>query len=184
MRRIAFLLLALALVVPSAALAGRSAQGDGSLVVANADGTLTVQVKGVIFGHFDRGRMTVVEYKADSANALPTVSGAKWDVKGAKLNVVYNGKDVRFLFPSGTFTLKFEGTGIDLSAVGKGSLVVGGKISPSDDGTVSVNGAKPTGLTSLSLFGGATLSVTASVEKTNGTDKTSGTVTTSNPSGR
>jgi len=39
------LLLALALVVPSAALAGRSAQGDGSLVVANADGTLTVQVK-------------------------------------------------------------------------------------------------------------------------------------------
>jgi hypothetical protein len=183
MRRLTVLLL-LCLALPAAAFAARGAPGDGSLVVSNADGSLTVLVKGVIFGHFDRGKMTVVEYKADSANALPTVSGAKWDVKGAKLNVVYNGKDVRFLFPSGTFTLKFDGSGIDLSAVGKGSLVVGGKISPSDDGTVSVNGAKATGLTSLSLFGGATLSVTASVEKTNGTDKTNGTVTTSNSSGR
>ena len=45
---------------------------------------LTVQVKGVIFGHFDRGKMTVVDYKADTPNALVTVSGAKMDLKGAK----------------------------------------------------------------------------------------------------
>ena len=44
---------------------------------------------------------------------------------------------MRFLFPGGNYTLKFEGTGIDLSAVGKGTLKVTGK-SAFDDGTVAV----------------------------------------------
>ena len=72
MRRLTPLLLAaLALAAPFAALAAeRTAPGDGSLVVSNADGTLTVQVKGVIFGHFDRGKMTVLDYKTDTPNAL------------------------------------------------------------------------------------------------------------------
>src|SRR3954447_10753990 len=107
MRRTALLLLALVLSLPTAALAGRTVPGDGSLVVSNADGTLTVQVKGVIFGHFDRGKMTVVDYTTDMPNALATVGGAKMDLKRAKANVVYSGTDVRFLFPSGTFTLRF-----------------------------------------------------------------------------
>jgi hypothetical protein len=175
MRRIVFLLLALALLVPAAAT---SAPGDGSLVVTNADGTLTVQVKGVIFGHFDRGKMTVVDGKADNPNQLVTVSGAKFDVKGAKANVVYSGKDVRFLFPSGSFTLKFEGSGIDLSAVGKGSLAAA-KVSPDDDGTLSVNGAKPTSIPTVVVFGGTTLSVTAATEKT---DKSAGSAASSNSS--
>ena len=52
------------------------------------------------------------------------------DPKGAKAERRLLRSDVRFLFPSGTFTLKFEGTGIDLSAVGKGSLKVAGKACP------------------------------------------------------
>jgi hypothetical protein len=185
MRRIALLLLALALVLPAAAVAGRAAQGDGSLVVANADGTFTVQVKGVIFGHFDRGKMTVLDYKADNPNVLATVSGAKMDFKGAKANVVYSGKDVRFLFPSGSFTLRFEGAGIDLSAVGKGTLAVSGKTSPTgEDGMVAVNGAKPTPLPSLAIFGGSTIAVTASVEKLSDKTGNAGSSSGSSSNGR
>src|SRR5262245_48776513 len=117
MRRLTLLLLLVALVVPTASHAGRAAQGDGSLVVSNVDGVITVQVKGVIFGHFDHGSMTVLEFKADG-NALPTVSSAKQKLSGAKLNVVYSGSDVRFLFPDGKYTLRFDATGVDLSAVG------------------------------------------------------------------
>ena len=165
MRRITLLLLALALLLPAAAGAGKTAPGDGSLVVSNVDGVLTVQVKGVIFGHFDRGRLTVLDYKADNLSALPTVSSAKMDLKGAKANVVYSGKDVRFLFPSGAFTLKFEGAGIDLSAVGKGTLQMVPR-GTNDDGTVSVNGVKTTPPPGVASFGGATsLSVTAGVDK-------------------
>ena len=63
------------------------------------------------------------------------------DLKGAKINVVYSGTDVRFLFPSGKYTLKFDGTGIDISAVGKGTL----RRRPRARSTTarsSVNGAK------------------------------------------
>ena len=96
-------------------------------MVTNADGTITVQVKGVVFGHFDRGKMTVLDSKADNPNALVTVSNAKMDFKGPEAERGYSGKDVRFLFPAGSYTLKFEGNGIDLSAVGKGVLSVTGK---------------------------------------------------------
>ena len=127
---------------------------------------MTVQVKGVIFGHFDKGKMTIVgDYKPDVPGTLNTVSSAKMDIKGAKSNVVYSGNDVRFLFPSGAVTLKFEGSGIDLSAVGKGTLKVTGKTSV-DDGTVAVNGQKATPLPAVVAFGGTSLTVTATVEKT------------------
>jgi hypothetical protein len=182
MRRIALLLLALMLAAPAASLAGRAAPGDGSLVVSNADGVLTVKVTGVIYGHFDRGKMIVLEYKAEN-NALPTVSGAKMELKGAKINVVYTGNDVRFLFPTGTFKLRFDGSGIDLSAVGKGTLQVAGKSTP-EDGTVALNGGRPTPLPSVASFGSSQV-VTANVEKSfdrsgdRSTDKSSGSTTTS-----
>jgi hypothetical protein len=181
MRRIALLLLlAVTLALPAASVAGRTAPGDGSLVVSNADGVLTVKVTGVIYGHFDRGKMTVLEYKAEN-NALPTVSGAKMELKGAKINVVYSGNDVRFLFPSGTFKLKFDGSGIDLSAVGKGTLQVAGK-SSLEDGTVALNGGRPTPLPSVASFGGSSLAVTANLEKSS--DRSSSTTTSSTGTGR
>jgi hypothetical protein len=181
MRRLILILLALTLALPVAATAGPAASGDGSLVVTNADGSITLQVKGVIFGHFDRGKMTVIDSKADNPNALITVSNAKMDFKGAKLNVVYSGKDVRFLFPAGTYTLKFDANGLDLSAVGKGSMSVNGKTSPTgEDGTVSVNGAKATPLPSIAIFGGSTVSAAASVDKSVSNTST----TSSSSSGR
>jgi hypothetical protein len=181
MRRLAPLLLALALLIPTAAVAGRSTPGDGSLVVSNADGSLTVLVKGVIFGHFDRGRMTVIDYRADNPNQLVTVSSAKMDFKGARATPVYSGKDVRFLFPSGSYALRFDGVGIDLSAVGKGSLTVSGKTSPTgEDGMVTVNGGKATPLPSIAIFGGSTPAVSASTEKSS--DKTGGSGTSSTSS--
>jgi hypothetical protein len=168
MRRLTVLLL-LCLALPAAAFAARGAPGDGSLVVSNAEGVLTVEVKGVIFGHFDRGKMTVLEWKADD-NELPTVSGAKMDVKGAKAHVVYTGADVRFLFPSGKYKLKFEGLGIDLSAVGAGKLVA--TKNSLDEGTMAVNGAKATPLAAVVVFGGNLPSVTAD-KLTSASDKSS-----------
>jgi len=171
MRRLTLLLLTLALVVPAASYAGRWAAGDGSLVVSNADGVITVQVKGVIFGHFDHGSLTVLDFKAEG-NGLPTVSSAKQKLSGAKLNVVYSGSDVRFLFPDGKYTLRFEGSGIDLSAVGKGTVQFAAK-SPLDDGTVALNGARAVPMSaigSVATFGGTTaVTATTTTEKTTNT---------------
>ena len=166
MRTLLPLLLAAALAFPVTSVAARAAQGDGSLAVANATAVVTIQVKGVVFGHFDRGKMTVLEYKSDSVNALPTVSGAKMDVKGAKANVVYSGRDVRFLFPSGTFTLRFDAVGIDLSAVGRGWLTATEKGGAEVEGTVSLNGGKPGPLPAAVAFG-SQVAVTANTAAQN-----------------
>jgi hypothetical protein len=157
MRKLILVLLATVLILPAAASAGRDSPGDGSLVVSSADGRLTVQGKGLIFGHLDSGKITVVEYRPDDNSALPSVSGAKMKIAGG--NVVYSGNDVRFLFPGGRYTLIFDGTGIAISAVGNGKItaIAAGT---SDDGSFTVDGnrAQP-----LSTVG----SVSASYGKSN-----------------
>jgi hypothetical protein len=158
MRRLSLLLLLTALVLSPLALAARTAPGDGSLVVSNANGTVVVWGKGLIYGHFSRGALTVIDYKPDEATA-PSVSGAKMKPLTADLSVVYSGSDVRFLFPGGKYTLRFDGAGIDISAVGKGVVLVNGAGS-GDDGSFTVNGAKsqPIGVAALSAtYGGKTL---------------------------
>jgi hypothetical protein len=147
MRRLILLLLLSALALPALALAARSAPGDGSLVVKDANGVITLQGDGLVFGQFDRGTLTVLDYTPDS-NAAPTVSGAKMKLSGGTLTVRYVGSHVRFLFPGGKYVLRFEGIGIDISAVGKGAVQVTGR-GTVDDGTFAVNGSKALLLTPL-----------------------------------
>ncbi len=54
----------------------------------------------------------------------------------------YSGSDVRFVFPNGHYTLRLDGIGIDISAVGKGQVTATGT-GTSDNGTMSTNGGKP-----------------------------------------
>jgi hypothetical protein len=146
MRRLCLLLLLTLLALPTLALAARSKPNDGSLVITNANGTVTLQGSGLVFGQFDHGTLTVIDYEPEK-HAAPTVSGARMKpLTSASLNVVYVGSNVRFLFPGGKYVLRFDGVGIDLSVVGKGTVQVAGK-GTVDDGSVSVNGAKPQDMT-------------------------------------
>jgi len=150
MRKLCLVLLASLLLVPAAAFAKHCSSGDGSLVVSDAIARLTVSGHGLIFGHLDRGSITVVgDYKPDDNTALPSVSGAKLKFNGS--NVVYSGSDVRFLFPAGRYTLIVEGTGIDISAVGTGKLTALGK-GFANDGTVTVDGGTAVGLDTVGTF--------------------------------
>ena len=138
MRKLVLILLATVLILPAAARAGSDSSGDGSLVVSSADGKLAVQGKGLIFGHFDHGTLTIVgDYKPDDNTALSSVSGARMKVVGS--NVVYSGSDVRFLFPSGKYNLIVEGSGIAVSAVGNGKITAVAAFT-GDDGSFTVDG--------------------------------------------
>jgi len=139
MRKLLVILLATVVILPAAAWAGSDTSGDGSLVVSSANGKLTVQGKGLIFGHLDHGTITIVDYKPDANTALSSVSGAALKLLGG--NVVYSGSDVRFLFPSGKYNLILEGSGIDVSAVGSGKLKATGA-GTGDDGSFAVDGSR------------------------------------------
>ena len=140
MRRI-IVFLALALVVPASALAVPAAVGDGALALNSASGTIYVSGRGVIYGQFDSGTLMVLDYHPDDGVSTPVVSSGKGKfVKGAGSGV-FAGADVRFLLPSGRYTIELIGVGIDASAVGKGSIVATGLGSP-DDGSYTLNGIK------------------------------------------
>jgi hypothetical protein len=158
MRRICLILLVTALTAPVAALAADRALGDGSLVVSDANGTIIVQGKGLIFGHFEQGALIVLDYRPDDVTAAMTVSGAK--LKAARASATYSGSDIRFLFPSGRYTIELIGNGIAVSAVGRGVVSVTGA-GTTADGTFMANGGKPQAVPKVSVsqfFGGKSIS--------------------------
>ena len=53
----------------------------------------------------------------------------------------YKGHNVRFRMAEGSYRLKFEGTGINLSAVGRGWVTFDGDDRFENDGMYSLNGA-------------------------------------------
>jgi hypothetical protein len=148
MRRFALVLAVAALAVPALAAAGGLAVGDGSLGVSGASGTIVVQGRGVIYGHFDSGTLLVLDYRPDDGTSAPSYSGGKQKVTRGTGSV--SGNDVRFLFPSGRYTIELIATNINASAVGKGTIAATG-LGTSDDGSITVNGGKPEPLTRGSM---------------------------------
>jgi hypothetical protein len=141
MRRIVLILTAASLIAAPAALAERTASGDGSLVVSNANAlTITVQGSGLIFGHIQQGTLTIVEY-TPGESGTPQVSGGSMTKVSAGKVIRWAGADVRFLFPNGRYTLRLEGFGIDISAVGRGYVSATG-LGTGEDGTVATNRGK------------------------------------------
>jgi hypothetical protein len=157
MRKICLMLLVVALTVPAAAgAAGRSA-GDGSLAISGASGTIYIQGRGVVYGHFDQGTLMVLRYTPDDPSSVPSLSSSK--TRFSKGTGVFTSSDVRFLLPSGRYTLELIASGVDVSAVGTGTVVATsptetGTVLPFgttlNNGTISVNGGKPVALTNAS----------------------------------
>ena len=145
MRRLLATLALAVLALPAAAFAAASAPGDGTLVVRKANGKITVNGKGIIFGRFDEGTLTVVDYNPDDA-VEPHVNG--WDKKvalPADGKWQFKGENVRFRFFGGKYKLTFTGaSGIDISAVGSGKVTLtgAGPFFIDDYGVFSVDGSK------------------------------------------
>jgi hypothetical protein len=117
-----------------------------------------VHGSGLIFGHINQGTMTVLDYRAaDPSTAQVNGSILKLPAGGSATQ--YSGSDIRFLFPNGQYTLRFDGVGIDISAVGRGAASAIG-VGSANDGSMGTNGGRglPLGLTPTTLVFGASRS--------------------------
>jgi hypothetical protein len=140
MRRI-LLTFVLLLVLPAAALGADLAAGDGSLSVTGASGTLVIQGRGVIYGHFDSGTLMVLSYKPDDGVSVPAVTSDKAQYSKPGVGS-FTGTDVRFLLPSGRYTIELIAVNLNASGIGQGSIVASG-LGTGDNGSFAVNGGKP-----------------------------------------
>jgi hypothetical protein len=144
MRRLGLVACALMLGFPTAiSFARPMPPGDGTLVVKNGRGTIVLQVKGAVIGWMANGKLTLTDNDPYDENA-PLVRGRlKSKVELSDAITVYKGQNIRYRMVEGSYRLKFEGSGIHLSAVGRGWVTFDGDDRFENDGMYSLNGADP-----------------------------------------
>ena len=142
MRRL-LLVLAVAGVFVPAALAVPEDADDGTLSVVNGRGTVALDVRGVVIGQVDAGRVTVIDPESESGS-WAEVRGAERSTTVSETKKRWRGEDVRFRLVGGDWKLMVHGRGIDLSVVGRGTVRINGageKLAVANDGKYSLNDA-------------------------------------------
>lgn len=141
MRNLTFICAFVAFALPGAALAHAGAPGDGTLLVKDGIGKVSITAKGGVIGHLGKGVLTVRDPNPNDSIS-EVVNGADGSRDINEFVTKYWGTDLRFRYIGGKFTVTITGVNIDFSAIGKGTVQLVGE-GTADDGTYSVNGLAP-----------------------------------------
>jgi hypothetical protein len=146
MRRVLFACTLFALAVPAIGFASRGAGGDGTLVVRNGTGVINIAATGTVIGSCDRCTIWIDDPKlGDGSGPIVTgFEGKRDEITETKSR--WSGSDVRFRLIGGFARTRVRGAGIDLYAVGQGSVTVRGFSWALNPGTFAVNGGERSGL--------------------------------------
>jgi hypothetical protein len=140
MRRLVVVIAVFALALPAGAGALQRGPGDGSLVVENAQGVVTLAVRGGIIGRFDQGTIEVFD-PVTGDGAGPIVRGYQKVRELGPRRTQYSGEgDIRFRLIGGFYRVRISAIGLDVSAVGRGTVVLDGSGFADQTGRFSVNG--------------------------------------------
>lgn len=140
----ALALLACSILAAAASVgAARAAEPDGgALSVEHGKGVVMLDLRGSILGRLSTGSLRVTDQTpADRYAAL--VAGRKvTQERVGPRTVVYRGQGLRFRMLGGGYRIVVRGSGIDLSAVGKGVAVLDGepRFAGDDVGVFSLDG--------------------------------------------
>jgi hypothetical protein len=135
MRRLALILLSLAILVgvPAVAAAYVGSTSDGTLRVSNGVGTVWIAGDGAVLGRFDRGNVRIFD-PADGDPVNVDVWGGADVTNPTDTTTVYSGTNLRFRIV-GRARVTIKGSDIDLTGVGQGKVGLKGT-----DGTYAFNG--------------------------------------------
>jgi hypothetical protein len=149
MRRLCLILLCGLVAVP-AALAASGATGDGVLELRAVAGIVVIgsvaqPARGALYGQMDRGTLRVTDPVAGDGSIL--VSGYEHKIPETNpLNgltvMTYTGKDLHFRVTGGKYKLWFNGSGIDLTAVGVGTASFRADPDVEDTGDYALDGGR------------------------------------------
>jgi hypothetical protein len=139
MRRLCLTLLCGLVAVP-AAVAATHATGDGVLEIESATGTIVLTgIRGTAWGQMDRGKLIATDPVAGDGAIY--VSGATATPGKTDGVTVYSGRDIHFRVTGGRYKLVFRGPTVDLSAVGVDLTAVGvGSVQLTGDAFASFTG--------------------------------------------
>ena len=142
MRKLLVLGFLLVLVaVPAALSAKPKPQEPGSLSVRAGRGEIVLQVRGAVIGRVNVGKLTLTDdnpYDEQEPDVRGQLRARPRQLTDAK--TIYQGRQIRFRVLDGSYRLRIDGTGINLSAVGRGWVVLQGDVRFDNPGTYSLNG--------------------------------------------
>jgi hypothetical protein len=121
--------------LPAVAGGARQRPNDGTLSVRAAKGVVQVAARGTIIGRLTKGQVLVQHPPALS----PVVKGGRLRQLTNK-RVMRQGRNIRFRLTGGFYRLRVSGRGIEINAVGRGSVTMDGDERYADTGLYSLNG--------------------------------------------
>jgi hypothetical protein len=133
-------------LVGSAAVVGSARAIDpesGTLSVAHGKGAIVLEVRGNILGRLASGVLTVTDLTPRDRYTATVVARTMKEARPIGLRTVrYRGQGIRFRMLGGGYRVVVKGTGIALSAVGRGFVTLDGeRTNPLDDaGVYSLDG--------------------------------------------
>jgi hypothetical protein len=128
LRPIALVLAVAALVASGTASAAASESG---IELAGGTGRAVLALEGAVLGSIDRGRITIEVRRGDP---LVLVQGYEWQRDELDGGTTYGGRAMRFRVFRGAWRVTLQGSGIDASAVGPGTIGLRGSGRYSLDG--------------------------------------------------
>jgi len=126
MRALILFVCAIAVTVAVAASAGAGVRDNGQLSLERGRGSATLEMRGVVLGRLTNGTLRVTDLTPRD-RFDPTVSGRKVTAEriGAK-TTLYRGVGIRFKVLGGRYRIVLRGSGMSVSAVGVGEVVLDG----------------------------------------------------------
>jgi hypothetical protein len=139
------------LALPAVSAAREHGPTDGTLSVRDGRGVVVVSGRGAAIGSFAKGSVTITD-PIDGDGTGPIVMGDDFPPKERDSDTTtWRGNRVRFRIIGGTFTIRVQGRGINLSFVGTATVKLNGLDDLDADGMYSVNGGSYTPVPALPL---------------------------------
>jgi hypothetical protein len=142
MRNLVLSLCALAAFVGASSIAGAAEPAVGTLSVERARGVVVIDLRGSLLGRLNSGTLRVTDLTPND-RYVQLVTGRKvtWERVGPKA-VLYRGQGLRFRMLGGGYRVVARGSGIAVSAVGRGSVTLDAepRFSGDDPGVYSLDG--------------------------------------------
>jgi opacity protein-like surface antigen len=120
MRKFVLVVVLLLLLSVSAAAAARPVdKNDGTFAIKNAVGQITLTTKGSVLGRVDEGQIAIDDMSPGGGEIQVQGWERKWTKGGTAF---YKGGNIRFRIIGGWYSLTVTGIGVNLSAVGRGTV--------------------------------------------------------------
>lgn len=123
--------------------AGAASPNAGELSVERGKGVVVLEIRGSVLGRLTAGTLRVTDTTPrDPYGALVTGRKVTFERLGPRV-IVYRGLGLRFRMVGGGYRIVARGTGISISAVGRGFVTLDGerKLPTDDAGVYSLEGA-------------------------------------------